>query len=270
MAWLANPFAYVAINTVVAIVPSLGRKLDLSPAMAGFFCSIWFFARLGTFLVLWLWTGWHYRMRWFLGAYLLLVGSFAALLLVPKLLVWSFAQVTFGLALGFFYYSSLYYSMDVGEAKGEHGGFMRLRLARASLRVRPLAQRRRISCPNIPIAAPSRSAWPCAAGWWVCWPWPGIGGESGNWRVRTPQWSGLDNRRPSGHSLPRLRKAIDYVFTRRKARARVRRRQQTVDRLGHRPGLGTRRARARPSLTRATGSKKTSRNWPALSAPTPS
>jgi predicted MFS family arabinose efflux permease len=33
------------------------------------------------------------------------------------------AQVLFGFGLGLIYYSSLYYSMDAGDAKGEHGGF---------------------------------------------------------------------------------------------------------------------------------------------------
>lgn len=122
MAWLANPFAYVAINTVAAVVPGLAVKLNLSPALAGVFCSVWFFARLGTFLLLWLWTEWHYRLRWFFGAYLLLVLSFATLLLVPNLAVIVLAQIAFGAAIGLIYYSSLYYSMDVGEAKGEHGG----------------------------------------------------------------------------------------------------------------------------------------------------
>ena len=32
------------------------------------------------------------------------------------------AQVIFGGAIGLIYYSSLFHSMDVGEAKGEHGG----------------------------------------------------------------------------------------------------------------------------------------------------
>jgi len=32
------------------------------------------------------------------------------------------AQVFFGVAAGLIYYSSLFYSMDVGETKGEHGG----------------------------------------------------------------------------------------------------------------------------------------------------
>jgi hypothetical protein len=122
MAWLANPFAYVAINTVVAVVPGLARELELTPMWAGFFCSVWFFSRLATFLLLWLWKGWHYRMTWFFGAYVLLIVSFALVLLVPNIKVLVLAQVTFGMALGLIYYSSLYYSMDVGEAKAEHGG----------------------------------------------------------------------------------------------------------------------------------------------------
>jgi MFS family permease len=122
MAWWANPFAYVAINTVAAIVPSLAKELNLTPRLAGIFCSVWFFARVGTFLALWLWTGWHYRKRWFIGAYGLLLASFITILLVPKLEAIILAQVTFGLAVGLIYYSSLFYSMDVGEAKGEHGG----------------------------------------------------------------------------------------------------------------------------------------------------
>ena len=123
MAWLANPFAYVAINTVVAVIPGLAKTLNLSPTYAGLFCSIWFFARLAAFLGLWLWTGWHYRFRWFMGAYLIMTATFALMLLVPNLGVIVAAQIGFGAALGLIYYSSLFYSMDVGEAKGDHGGF---------------------------------------------------------------------------------------------------------------------------------------------------
>lgn len=122
MAWVANPFAYVAINTVVAVIPGVARRLDLSPMWAGFFCSIWFFARLGTFIALWAWEKWHYRFRWFGGAYILLILSFAGILLMPNLAGVMVAQIGFGAAVGLIYYSSLFYSMDVGEAKGEHGG----------------------------------------------------------------------------------------------------------------------------------------------------
>jgi len=122
LAWLANPFAYMAINTVLAVIPGLAKRHDLSPMFAGFFCSVWFFARLGAFLGLWLWPAWHYRFRWFVAAYLLLIASFVTILLAPVLWPVIVAQVTFGLATGLIYYSSLYYSMDVGETKGEHGG----------------------------------------------------------------------------------------------------------------------------------------------------
>jgi len=52
----------------------------------------------------------------------LLVVSFAVILIVPSLAVLLMAQIFFGGAIGLIYYSSLFYSMDVGEAKGEHGG----------------------------------------------------------------------------------------------------------------------------------------------------
>ena len=34
----------------------------------------------------------------------------------------SLGQITFGLAVGLLYYSSLFYSMDVGEVRAEQGG----------------------------------------------------------------------------------------------------------------------------------------------------
>jgi MFS family permease len=123
MAWTANPFAYVAINTLAAVIPGLARELNLTPMQAGFVCSIWFFVRWFTFMGLWLWPGWHYRARWFFTAFILLIVSFALILLVPKLAVIIFAQIGFGVAVGVIYYSSLFYSMDAGESKGTHGGF---------------------------------------------------------------------------------------------------------------------------------------------------
>ena len=122
MAWLANPFAYLAINTIIAVIPSLAKELKLSPMFAGFFCSVWLFVRIGAFALLWLWPGWHYRFRWLIGAYAAMVVSFAFILLLPNLPLLVGAQIVFGLAVGLIYSSSLYYSMDVGEKKSEHGG----------------------------------------------------------------------------------------------------------------------------------------------------
>jgi len=122
MAWLANPFAYIAINTFIPMLPTVAARFHLSPMFAGFACSLWCFSRLGTFIALWLWTDWHYRFRWLVTACGLLVISFAVILIVPSLAVLLMAQIFFGGAIGLIYYSSLFYSMDVGEAKSEHGG----------------------------------------------------------------------------------------------------------------------------------------------------
>ena len=122
MAWLANPFAYVAINTLIAVIPGIAHKFDLTPMWAGVVCSLWTFARMGAFTALWAWTDWHYRFRWLLAAYLTLIASFAAILMAPNVIVLVVAQVLFGGAIGLIYYSSLFYSMDAGDTKGEHGG----------------------------------------------------------------------------------------------------------------------------------------------------
>ena len=103
-------------------MPSLARALSLSPKQAGFVCSIWLFARAGAFVALWLWPGWHYRFRFLAAAYMVMMVSFGAMLLVPHLWALVLSQILLGPALGLIYYSSLFYSMDVGETKGEHGG----------------------------------------------------------------------------------------------------------------------------------------------------
>ena len=122
MAWIANPLAYVAVNAIIPVIPGLAHKFALSPAWAGVFCSAWALARAAGFWVFWLWAGWHYRFRWLAGAYLAMVISFAVVLLGNHLGVLVAAQVVFGLCLALIYSSSLFYSMDVGETKGEHGG----------------------------------------------------------------------------------------------------------------------------------------------------
>lgn len=122
MAWLANPFAYIAINTLIAVIPGLAARFQLSPMFAGFACSLWCFARFGAFLTLWFWTGWHYRFRWLATAFAVLVTAFVVILTVPSLAVLLAAQIFFGAAIGLVYYSSLFYSMDASDTKGEHGG----------------------------------------------------------------------------------------------------------------------------------------------------
>ena len=122
MAWLSNPFAYIAINTLVAVLPGVAAKLRLDTGLAGVVCSLWCFARLAAFIFLWRYTAWHYRFRWLLLSFTLLILSFVAMLVVPSLWVILPAQLCFGAATGLIYYSSLFYSMETSGAKSEHGG----------------------------------------------------------------------------------------------------------------------------------------------------
>ena len=122
LAWLANPFAYIAINTLIAVLPGVAGKFHLTPMFAGFACSLWGFVRLATFVLLWRWDGWHYRFRWLAMAFGLLIISFTVILVAPGLPVVLAAQVFFGAAIGLIYYSSLFYSMDASDTKSEHGG----------------------------------------------------------------------------------------------------------------------------------------------------
>jgi len=122
MAWLASPFSYVAINTLVPLIPSIAARLGLSTSMAGITCSLWMFARLGAFYALWHWTAWHYRARWLIGAFAAMTLTFAVLLVTRSLPVLLAAEVAFGLAVGLIYYCSLYYSLNASDSKGAYAG----------------------------------------------------------------------------------------------------------------------------------------------------
>jgi len=122
LAWLGNPFNYMAINTVLAIVPALSVRLGQDVERMGQLMSVWFVARAVAFAVLWKWKGWHYRFGWFASGLLLLLAGFVGVVLAPTTWVLVVAQVALGWASAVLYYSSLFYTMDGSETKGEHGG----------------------------------------------------------------------------------------------------------------------------------------------------
>jgi len=122
MAWIANPFSYVAINTVIPLIPSIAERLSLSTGMAGIVCSVWMFARLTAFASFWQWTGWHYHFQWLAGSFFIMIVSFFGILMAQSVGFLLIAQIGFGLSIGLIYYSSLYYSMNVMENQGVNAG----------------------------------------------------------------------------------------------------------------------------------------------------
>ena len=122
MAWLANPLSYVAVNTLLPLIPSIAGKFGLSTGVAGIVCSIWMFMRLGAFLFLRSWTKWHYRWSILAVAFILMIAGFIGIILARSVIFLVVAQMCFGAAIGLIYYSSLYYSMMASDNKEEHCG----------------------------------------------------------------------------------------------------------------------------------------------------
>lgn len=122
LAWIGNPFAYMAMNTLLAVVPGIALNLHLSVEQAGQLLSVWIGVRALSFVVLWHWHGWHYRFGWFAAAFVLLVGGFFGLMTASQIWMLVLAQVAFGWATGLLYYSSLFYALDGSDTHGEHGG----------------------------------------------------------------------------------------------------------------------------------------------------
>ena len=122
LAWLANPFNYMAINTIVAMAPGLAQKVGLGLTEAGLVFSLWFYIRAFAFLKLWLWPGWHYRFGWFLTGLVGLLVSYLVLLTATSIPLLLLSQIGFGWCSALLYYSSLYYAMDGSQSHSEHGG----------------------------------------------------------------------------------------------------------------------------------------------------
>ncbi|MDD5170459.1 MAG: hypothetical protein PHN75_16705, partial [Syntrophales bacterium] len=155
MAWLANPLSYVAINTVLPLIPTISERLGLSTGAAGILCSVWMFARLAAFGILWRWTGWHYRFGWLIGAFTVMTVCFAGFVHPWSVSMLLAAQVGFGMSVGLIYYSSLFYSMNASEEKGTHGGLHEAMIG-AGLFVGPACGATALFL----LPAPAGGAWP--------------------------------------------------------------------------------------------------------------
>ena len=135
MAWLANPFAYIGINTLIAVMPGTAQRLELSTMWPGSG------DRSGVLPEL-------QRLSASTLARLALPFSLAAGRLsgpgirfhhdsaAPNLLVLAAAQILFGGAIGLIYYSSLFYSMDRARPRASTAASTNRQLAWATSPVR--------------------------------------------------------------------------------------------------------------------------------------
>jgi MFS family permease len=121
-AWVANAVAYFMMTAFNALAPAMGARLSLEPSWTIWLVSSLLFSRSAAFFLFWKWEGWHYRMG--LGQVALWSAPLclAAAFFAPHGGLVLAALTAMGFAMGLTYCTSIYYSLDYGETKGEHGG----------------------------------------------------------------------------------------------------------------------------------------------------
>jgi len=121
-AWLGNSIGYMMFASFMAMAPFIGEKFGLSSSTAIWLFSTLFFSRLFSFVWFRRWQGWHYNLFWLILAALAAPLSMTLVFFSSWLVVVFLGLACFGVVCGLSYYGSLYYSLDYGDNKGEHGG----------------------------------------------------------------------------------------------------------------------------------------------------
>lgn len=135
--WLSRvalPATYVAIFSLLALMPSLPIVQPFSPLGQTTLCSLWMGTRLIAFLVLGAGTWWHTRPRLLLVSAIVMLVTFFGITVRPSdlfghgsfaidLACMIVAQLALGVAMGMIYCASLYFGMVLSDGSTEHGGY---------------------------------------------------------------------------------------------------------------------------------------------------
>ncbi|HET6250152.1 MAG TPA: MFS transporter [Tepidisphaeraceae bacterium] len=135
--WLSRsvlPATYVAIFSLMALMPSLPVMQQIGEESRTLLSSTWMATRLLAFLLLGFGTWWHTRPRVLLVAAFIMLGAFFGVTVRPSdlfahgsahldLCLMIGAQLALGAALGMIYSASLYFGMVLSDGSAEHGGY---------------------------------------------------------------------------------------------------------------------------------------------------
>ncbi|MEI9949304.1 MAG: MFS transporter [Pseudomonadota bacterium] len=119
---LAMLLSYTLMYVLAPLMPEIMKGVGLDTASAARAASLLDVARLGCFLVLFAWNGWHGRKLPILAAIAALPVGFALVLLGPSIVPVVAGEVLFGAAAGFLYTAALYYAQVVQNASVDAGG----------------------------------------------------------------------------------------------------------------------------------------------------
>lgn len=114
--------SYVLMYAMGPYMPTRARELGIAAEWAAPVVSAWLISRVGMFLLLERWHGWHGRWRtpvWTTGV---MLGGFALALLAASPTWFVAGLALFGVGLGGIYAAAIYYAMAVGASAVEAGG----------------------------------------------------------------------------------------------------------------------------------------------------
>ena len=120
--WWANAASFFLQSGLKALLPFLALRLSISLAAGIELASTLLFARAASFFLFWKWEGWHYREWANLAACLLPPVALAVVFWGPSVPVVFMGLLALGFLAGLAYSMSIFYTLDYGETKGEHGG----------------------------------------------------------------------------------------------------------------------------------------------------
>lgn len=126
------PASYVVSTALQPYLPSALTRLGVSSQWQAPLAATWTAARMGTFLLLERWQGWHGRWYPAVGGVVLMVSGFALAVLAPQagevagtgagLAMMLLGLAVFGVGMATIYAGALYYAMEVGRAEVSAGG----------------------------------------------------------------------------------------------------------------------------------------------------
>ncbi len=124
------PTSYIVLTALLPYLPTAFARLGVPTGLHMALAATWLAARVGAFVLLERWHGWHGRWYPPIAGGLLMLTGFGAAVLAPAMPEPGGAALAliiaglgaFGIGMAVIYCGALYYAMEVGDAKVEAGG----------------------------------------------------------------------------------------------------------------------------------------------------
>jgi MFS family permease len=114
--------SYSLLWILAALMPRILHEVGFGVESAAGVSGLVDVMRTTSFVIFWLWAGWHGRIGFLAAALVVLPAGFFMILFGGVAPVVLAGEVLFGLAAGLIYYSALYHAMVVTNAAVEAGG----------------------------------------------------------------------------------------------------------------------------------------------------